>query len=215
MSRVPTEITEEIKRLLSKIGSKEEPAYVSCKPNPNAPQNECFPLVEAKVEVEGGERILGWQIWQGQLLVEAEFHAVWKTPTNELFDITPKPFPVEKIFFVADPRAIYEGKQINNIRMNITGNPLVDEFIAIHDAVFRIKNKGNRAFQYRLLWLLYYCFSLTKKEKNALKKLNEAKPMLQIMACQGYTRKSPCGCGSGEKYEVCHGEVIKKLLYDF
>jgi len=215
MSRVPTEITEEIKLLLSKIGSKEEPVYVCCRPNPTAPQNECFSLVEAKLKAEGGERILGWQIWQGQLLVEAEFHAVWKTPTNELFDITPKPFPVENIFFVADPRAKYEGKQINNVRINITGNPLVDEFISVHDAVFRIKNKGNRAFQYRFSWLLYYCFFLTKKEKNALKKLNDAKPMLQMMASQGYTKKSPCGCGSGKKYEVCHGEVIKKLLYDF
>ena len=205
--RVPIETTEEMKLLLSKIGSKEKPVYISCRPIPNVPQNECFPLVEAKVKAEGGERVLGWQIWHGQLLIEAEFHAVWKTPANEFLDIAPKPFPIEQIFFVADPRARYEGKQINNIRMNITGNPLVDDFISVHDAVFRIENKGKRAFQHQL--------SLSGKEVDAHHKLNEAKPMLQTMALQGYTRNSRCLCGSGEKYKVCHGKTIKKLINNF
>lgn len=211
MSRTPTEITENIKLLLSKIGSKEKPVYVDCRPNANSPQKMCFQIVDAKVKTEGGDRILGWQIWQGQLLVEAEFHAVWKTPSNQLLDITPKPFPVERILFVADPRAKYENKQINNIRMNIMGNPLVDEFISVHDAVFRIKNQGNRASQYGLAYL----FSFTINECIALRKLNQAKHMLQTMAQNGYTRNSPCICGSGEKYEVCHGNVIGKLLNDF
>ncbi|MDP3877096.1 MAG: SEC-C domain-containing protein [Methylobacter sp.] len=205
--RVPTEVTEEIKLLLSKISSKAEPVFVICSPSPNAPRNECFPLVEAKIEKEGGERVLGWQIWQGQLLVEAEFHAVWKTPAGEFLDITPKPFPVEQIFFVADPKTKYEGKQINNIRINITGNPLVDEFISVHDAVFRIENKGKRALQYQL--------SLSGKEADAHNKLNAAKPMLEMMALQGNTRNSSCLCGSREKYKACHGKIIRKLLNDF
>lgn len=205
--RVPTKITEEIKLLLSKIGSKAEPVFVICRPSPNAPRNECFRLVEDKIKTEGGERVLGWQIWQGQLLVEAEFHAVWKTPMGELLDITPKPLPVDKIFFVADPRTKYEGKQINNIRINTTDNQLVDEFISIHEAVFRIENKGKRAFQYQI--------SLSGKEADTHAKLNAAKPMLEMMALQGHTRNSPCLCGSGEKYKVCHGKIIRKLLNDF
>ena len=112
MITVPREITDEIKQLLSRVGVSESPEYVPCKPNSSAPQNECFPLVEAKVEAEGGELILGWQIWQGQLLVEAEFHAVWKTPSGEYIDITPKPMPFDKILFVVDHNAAYEGKQV-------------------------------------------------------------------------------------------------------
>lgn len=204
---VPNQITDEIRLLLSKIGVQEEPKYVKCKPNQNHPQNECFPVVAERVEADGGERILGWQIWQGQLLVEAEFHAVWKTPDGELIDITPKPIPLDRILFVADSKAKYEEKQVNNFRINITGNPIVDEFIAVHDAVFRIENKGERAFQYEL--------SLSGREANAHHKLSAAKPVLEMMALQGHTRNSPCFCGSGNKYKACHGKTIRKLINDF
>ena len=204
---VPSEITDEIRLLLSKIGSHEDPEYVKCRPNQNSPQNECFPLVVERVIAGGGERILGWQIWQGQLLVEAEFHAVWKTPEGELIDITPKPIPLERILFVADYEAKYEGRQVNNIRINITGNPIVDEFIAVHNAVFRIENKGKRSLQYEL--------SLSGREANAHQKLSAAKPLLEMMALQGQTRNSPCLCGSGKKYKVCHGKIIRKLINDF
>jgi len=204
---VPSEITDKIRLLLSKIGSHEDPEYVQCRPNQNSPQNECFPLVDERVAADGGERILGWQIWQGQLLVEAEFHAVWKTPEGELIDITPKPIPLERILFVADYKAKYEGRQVNNIRINITGNPIVDEFIAVHDAVFRIENKGKRSLQYELL--------LSGREANAHQKLSAAKPLLEKMALQGQTRNSPCLCGSGKKYKVCHGKIIRKLINDF
>jgi preprotein translocase subunit SecA len=83
---------------------------------------------------------------------------------------------------------------------------LVDDFIAVHDAVFRIENRGERAFQYEL--------SLSGKEAEAHHILNAAKPMLEMMALQGSTRKSPCPCGSGKKYKVCHGKKINKLVGD-
>ena len=204
---VPSTITDEIKIILSKIGSQEEPVHVTCRPNQNSPQNECFSLVKARVNAKGGERILGWQIWQGRLLVEAEFHAVWKTLEGELVDITPKPLLLEQILFVPDPRTKYEEKQTSNIRINITGNLLVDELISVYDAVFRIENKGERAFQYRL--------SLSGREANAHHELNTAKRPLEMMAGQGCTRNSLCTCGSGKKYKVCHEKIIRKLINDF
>ena len=207
MITVPTELTDDIKLLLSKTGSREEPVYVPCKPDRNSPKDECFQLVESRVKAEGGERVLGWQIWQGQLLVEAEFHAVWRSPEGELIDITPKPMPSNKILFVIDPTAKYEGKQVNNIRINTTNSPLVDEFISVCDAIFRIENKGERALQYEL--------TLSGKEANAHHKLNAAKLMLEMMALQGSSRNSPCLCGSEKKYKVCHGKIVRKLINDF
>ena len=207
MITVPSERTEEVKQLLSIIGSPNEPIYVACKPDKRAQQNECFTLVDAKVNKEGGEQIIGWQIWQTSLLLEAEFHAVWKTPNGELVDITPKSIPFKEILFVADPETAYEGKQVNNIRINLSGNPLVDEFIAIHEAVFRIENKGERAFKYEL--------SLSGEEANAHHKLNLVKPVLEIMALQGCTRNSHCFCGSEKKYKACHGKVIKEFINAF
>lgn len=201
---VPNEITEELKLLLSKINSQEKPVYVICKYNNNDPKNECFPLVEAKVKAEGGERILGWQVWQEELIVEAEFHAVWKTPLGEFLDITPKEQHCDRILFVPDSTVIYEGKQVNNIRINITGNSLVDEFISVCDAIFYIENKEERALQYELI--------LEDKEADIYEKLNSAKLMLNYMSLQGFTKNTFCLCGSGKKYKSCHSKMIKTLI---
>ena len=115
--------------------------------------------------------------------------------------------PLDKILFVVDHNAEYNGKQVNNIRINITGNYLVDEFILVHDTVFRIENKGERALQYEV--------SLSGKEANAHHKLNAAKTMLEKMALQKNTKNSPCPCSSGKKFKVCHGKIFRKLIDDF
>lgn len=44
----------------------------------------------------GGRLITGWGIWQwDNILVEAEAHAIWESPDNQLIDITPH-VPAEK-----------------------------------------------------------------------------------------------------------------------
>jgi hypothetical protein len=204
---VPKTISDDIRYLVSELHLSDDPQYVRSRPDPGSSLNDCFPIVDAKVKAEGGQRVLGWQIWQTQLLVEAEFHAVWASTTGELLDITPKPCPLSEILFLSDPKAVYEGKQVNNVRMNITGNSLVDDLIAVYDAVFRIENRGERAFQYDI--------EVEGKEAEAYGILNEAKRLLEMMAIQGGTRKSPCPCGSGKKYKVCHGKRISKLVSEF
>lgn len=139
--------------------------------------------------------------------MEAEFHAVWESPSGELVDITPKSQWFKKILFIPDPKAVYEGKQVNNIRLNITSNKLVDEMIAVYDCVFRIENRGERATQYEL--------KLTGREADVYQMLNTAKPMLEMMALKGDTRKSLCLCGSEKKYKVCCGKKINKLIINF
>ena len=201
---VPETISPEVESLISKIGITQKPHYVPCRPNADSPQNECFSIVDARVESEGGKKILGWQIWQGQLLVEAEFHAVWKSPNGEVIDITPKSRSFDNILFIPDRNTIYEGKQVNNIRVNISGNPLVDDFIAVYGAVFRIENKGERALQYEL--------SLCGNELDAHEQLSWAKLHLEVMAHEGKTRKSLCPCESGYAYKICHGKKIRKLI---
>lgn len=204
---VPKPTSTLVKRICSKIDVSEDPRYVPCKPIPGAAQSECFPLVDEKVAAEGGKRVLGWQIWQGEILVEAEFHAVWESPIGELVDITPKSMSFREILFLPDAKSKYEGKQVNNIRINLSGSSLVDEFIAVHDAVFRIENKGERALVREVL--------LSGAERIAHRKLTLVKPLIELMAHRGDTRKSQCPCGSGKMYRICHGREIRKLTRDF
>lgn len=204
---VPEEITEEINSLIVRLGIALPPQYIRCDPIKDAPINHCFPLVEEKVRTEGGQMVLGWQIWQTLNLLEAEFHSIWKTPDGDLVDIAPKAIPVQKILFLPDPGAIYENRQVNNIRVNITGNQLCDEFISICDTIFRIENRGKRAYQSQLI--------LPERENSARSFLYEAKQVVELMMLHGNNRNNQCICGSGKKYKMCHGKKIAKIIKNF
>ena len=70
-----------------------------------------------KVEKNGGGFQYGWQIWEWpDVMIEAEFHAVWNSPQGILIDITPKQIDTHKILFLPDANRTYEGKQVNNFR---------------------------------------------------------------------------------------------------
>jgi hypothetical protein len=203
-------ISDYVKKLLAEIDSKRAEIdsksillTVRCAPEKGAELNDCFPLVEAKIAECGGESVLGWYIQESKLLVEAIFHAVWKTADGELIDISPKPVLTKEIFFVPDTNTVYEGKQVDNIRINIIGNRLVDDLINICEASYRLQNKGERAFQHEL--------TLTGKDVQAHQVFEIAKRMLEMMVLQGLNHQSPCQCNSGKKYKVCHGKVFRNL----
>jgi hypothetical protein len=90
----------QLKLLLDKMGVNSTPVYVDVVPDDGANINECFPNVSKKVKTVGGSRIIGWQIYKTDILIEAEFHAVWQSDDNKLFDITPKNIPCSKILFL-------------------------------------------------------------------------------------------------------------------
>lgn len=202
--KVPNSINKNVKLLLSKISSLNAPIYVPCEPNKNEPLNECIKVVENRIKVDGGEMILGWQIWEGLLLIESEFHAVWQAPNGNLIDISPKPFLLEKIMFVIDSNIEYRGQQINNIRINITTNSLIDDLITILDSIFEIENKGERATQ--------YTFSISGKESDIYTNLKTYKDKIMIWAKGGLRKNDVCGCGSGVKYELCHRKKLRKIV---
>ena len=137
----PDSIDKNVNDLIRKVGTKTSPIYLDVEPESYSRVGECLPAVEEKIRRDGGTRVLGWQIWKTAILAEAEFHAVWKSPEEKLMDITPKPIPVPRILFLPDPRAKYVGAQVDNVRINIPGNRLVDDLIAIAQARFRLLNK--------------------------------------------------------------------------
>lgn len=195
----------DVKKLINLICRNSEPIFLPVTPENYAIQNECFPTVQEKIRRDGGEMILGWQIWKGNFLIEAEFHAVWKAPDGSLSDITPKNIPIEKILFLPDKNAKYTGNQVDNIRLNITDNPLVDDFIEVAKAIFRVTNKGELAKQHGEITLcgqnaqIYHTLLLIKSG-------------LYKMLLTGCTKNSICFCGRGIKYRYCHGKDIRETI---
>ena len=146
MSQVPNKKEAFVQSFCRRVVPNARPQYVQLRPVVSEPVNECFSIVPEQVASHGGKQHIGWAIWVWpKVLIEAEFHTVWKSPDGGLVDITPKPVPLERILFVKDPGRQYEGVQVNNIRQPLNDDAQTLRFIELADAVFVELNHGDLA----------------------------------------------------------------------
>jgi hypothetical protein len=109
---------------------------------------DCFESVRRHRRANGGDPAHGWQIWQWDgLFLEAEFHAVWRAPDGRLVDITPKRAPVKESLFVPDAVRTFTGTRVDNVRMALTPDPRVADFIATCAEEWQLLYAGPRGRQ--------------------------------------------------------------------
>lgn len=200
----PSSINEHVQALLARIGSPAEPQYLAVEPVPYAIRNECIAAVTEKIRRDGGSRTMGWQIWQGDIVIEGEMHAVWCAPDATLHDVTPKPDGIDRILFLPDPRLVYAGRQVDNVRLNISGNPVGDDFIRATEGLFRLMNKGERASQETV--------SLSPDDLFLMQFLVNMQSGTQQMVHQYLGPSVLCLCGSGDAYQSCHRVQLSDAL---
>lgn len=146
-TRVPPEITQAIRRLCNKIYQGSVPVYVPVDPEPNFVLTECFLNIDKKIKGDAGSSQCGWAIWEWpDVLVEAEFHAVWLSPTGKMIDITPHLIECHHIMFVRDPKRTYTGKPVDSIRLPLRKDPKIDELIELMKERFEIMNRGDSPY---------------------------------------------------------------------
>lgn len=201
---VPQITNENVPVLLAKLKPTGNPVSISVVPEDGTAPNECFDNVAAKILRDGGERIVGWQLWQHPFMLEAEYHAVWRSPEGSIVDITPKNIRTDHILFVEDRNRPYEGRQLDNLRQNTTANQLIDDFIALAETKFYLLNYGERAFQKEVF--------PSDNEMEILKYIQGMMMGINTMILAGKVRNSPCFCNSGTKYKQCHGKDLVGYL---
>lgn len=152
--------------------------------------------------------MLGWLIWimPGVMMIEAEFHSVWVSPTGEMIDITPKAQGENKILFLPDKKLKYKGFQINNMRLNISPKiRLVDDLILMFDTNFRLQNEGDLAHQ-----------NIVIISQALLSNMEQLQGMITHMIVNGCTRNSRCPCSEGQnkkkKFKHCCGKDLAKFM---
>jgi hypothetical protein len=96
-----------------------------------------------KCRRKGKKRWRASKIWN-DLIYEAEWHAVWQDQEENLIDITPREPEDKVIMFVPVDNVVYHGQFIDNIRINITNNPIVDHFILISECIQLLLSKAER-----------------------------------------------------------------------
>jgi SEC-C motif len=171
------------------------PVFVEVRPRNGALASEGFANVRAQVAAAGGSTVHGWTIWEWpSVMIEAEFHAVWKAPDGRLLDVSPPPHGERRMVFIPDPNRVFEGRQIPNVRAPLADDPTIREFITLSDEISRWLNTGEREYVFGEI------------------PVDEITPLLQRkaelqdqIARRSLGPDSPCPCGSGRQYKHCHG----------
>ena len=206
INHLPCVDNENIKRTVAALGIVDDLVYVDVIPDNDAILGECYPNVIRKVERSAGEVVYGWKFYEFSYMIEAEFHAIWKSPHGKFVDITPSAVPTTtKILFGIDRYKKYDGNRTDNFRLNTTDNELVDDIIDIEKAKFKFidiaKNVDNNGVvlmtaDEQEVWQLLYFFSYEVDK---------------IFAFNG-TINSVCFCGSANSYANCHRATVRQFL---
>ncbi|GEP94511.1 SEC-C domain-containing protein [Chitinophaga cymbidii] len=194
-------ITEHTLKMADHINSEYEMLHVPVIPLENAQINFCYKNVAQKVLLKGGRLQYGWIVIQSQFTVDAIHHAVWENPLGNLIDVTPSTPAFDNTLFIPDDRINYDGRVIDTIKLNITNNKIVDDFIAVDSLRNLIlantpeTSEGRREVN-SPLWYKY-------------KSVGE---QLVELLLEGKDQRSRCYCGSGNQYEECHMPIIQSFM---
>jgi len=150
--RVPDRVTSAVRRLCNRIAPGAEPQCVRVLVESGTEVNDCFTNVESKIKRDGGRAQYGWAIWYlPGILMQAEFHAIWLSPKGELIDVSPPSIPCTEIMFLPDPKRVYSGRQVDNIRIPLSKDQKVKEFIQLQEKIYKIMNEGELANNHGLI----------------------------------------------------------------
>ncbi|HEY8559496.1 MAG TPA: SEC-C domain-containing protein [Pyrinomonadaceae bacterium] len=190
----PNRITSEIRSFCNRIVENSSPFHLPVEPDRKSIKLECFPNVENFISKNGGAIQYGWRIGEWyEIMLEAEFHAVWRAPNGDFRDVTPS--GEKRILFLPDDTGIYEGRQIPNVRLALSKSRLVHEFIDIQGKLFEAMNEGELAEKHGAISLPAHKISPLMDRSRHL--------FIQIYKSTA-TKNSECYCGSGKKYKKCH-----------
>lgn len=112
---------------------------------------ECFANANEVAKMRGGDVVYGWRIIETLpgVLMEAEFHAVWRDTNGVLHEVSPPILQgVNRTLFLADTNRIYTGKQVDNLRIALRKDRLIEKFIKCSKRWFKALNEGELAARY-------------------------------------------------------------------
>jgi hypothetical protein len=133
-------------RLIAKLSPGENPFRVAIEPPTWARELDCIDIVRRLVDESGGECVLGWALWEWPgVILEGEFHAIWKKPDGMFVDVTPRKNGDTFVLFLPDPKAVVDTWQKDNVRMPLAQRREILDFIEIKERLHRAKNRAEEA----------------------------------------------------------------------
>lgn len=199
----PARIDASVRRLIEAVSPGMQATYLDVRAEPGATVNGCFSNVQAKSARDGGRMLCGWQLWEWPgVLMEAEYHAVWLSPGGDMVEITPKPHGEASVLFVPDERRGYDGQMVDNVRMALDPDQLIEHFIRISGAIVQVMARDGRPIRHGRAWV----------PPERIAPLRQVQRFLGHAIHSGLREHDPCLCGSGSHYRRCHGHELELAL---
>lgn len=196
ITTTPIEIDENIRNMAELIclNSSKELQFLDVTPSKGSKAGYFYQNVIDKIKLDGGDIQYGWIIWKwDNLMIEAEFTAVWKDKDGKFVNVTPTFDGEKQILFLPDYIRKFQGKIINNYRYPLITHPKMEEYIRLGEKITNVKNMVTNN-------------STAQKYMKELSKLNQRKSNLYLELIHIFDktgRNDPCPCGSGKKYKIC------------
>lgn len=190
----PKIVSHNILRLIKKLELSPEPMWIDVIAENGCSFNECFENVKKKTSKDGGRIVYGWQIceWEN-VMIEAVFHSIWRSPDNIFIDITPKPNGENKILFFKDNKRIFHGARIDDERFPLRNDKLIKDYMSLSKMFFQYMESGNH----------HDNPLITTIDGNQYNKLLSARIRLLEFIKSGANENTKCLCGKNRKYKNC------------
>lgn len=178
---------------------------VPVQPDNQAQINNCFQNVAKRVAGSGGKICYGWAILPQQYMLEAEKHAVWQNPEGKYIDITPRKFPISMLQFVIDDEFEYYGQTVGNVRINVTDNKVIDDWIFVCEAIDAIyANYAHRTDEHTV--------TIPPEIAPFLQGMENFVKVFLPYVMNGGTSETVCFCGKPLYYKDCHGNGLQVAI---
>lgn len=192
--------------LLDRINAKYYPINVAIQPESGAELNNCFNNVTRKVAKDGGSICYGWALLPQRHILEAEKHAIWKSSDGRYIDITPRPISIPMLQFVIDDEFEYNGQLVGNVRLNLTENTVIDDWILVCEAIDTLYTYTDRIDDHRV--------QVPTSIAPLLENLEHFVKNFDPFVTAGGNPDSLCFCGKPLFYRDCCGSGLHEVLVD-
>lgn len=152
---VPALKSDSVRRILDILRTGTEAVCLPVEAISGGVVNECFDNVKKSIEELGGSIVYGWKIYETlpDVMIEAEFHAVWIDQQGVMHEVSPQAALLDgsshdEILFVPDPSMGEDGRQVDNLRIALKRDPLIQKFIKNAKRRYKYLNTGDLANYY-------------------------------------------------------------------
>ena len=130
-----------------------------------------------------------------KVLIEAEFHSVWESPEGKLIGVSHYEGDETGCVFVLDDGRPYREGRVDNVRLALSDDALVLEFIDGQRRAFEVVEAYTESDGFTRMPV-----DVARSLQVLQLRMEEVRTQLRMRSTG---RNEPCWCGSGRKQKKC------------